>query len=309
MQTKINKIYILELWLNLKEVSSCHGRLSWYFFWILVKFVNSATCVFIFVHAFLYVCIHAYGCLCFISLISDLACNSVKPQRRLPSECYKDSVLVFNRKPYWRLASDAWIQSLHVHIYHRGSTIEGGCSRSCQSQWDHVLHPQVMLRRGPACRNMRQKGLSFPHCPWAAQIPQGPQAGMRSRAVKGAAEGRVMPPGVSQPRGNREGRVGEGSREALWFKYAVARARAIWKPNLNICLQNQVMTGPLLSQGGQENGPCTCHLIQFKTWHIYQEWAGIMNFIHAVSGVNNLSPTAFVSLAAVPLIGLRYLFK
>lgn len=161
MQTKINKIYILELWLNLKEVSSCHGRLSCYFFWILVKFVNSATCVFIFVHAFLYVCIHTYGCLCFISLISDLACNSVKPQRRLPSECYKDSVLVFNRKPYWRLASDAWIQSLHVHIYHRGSTIEGGFSRSCQSQWNHVLHPQVMLWRGPACRNMRQKGLSF----------------------------------------------------------------------------------------------------------------------------------------------------
>lgn len=166
--------------------------------------------------------------------------------------------------------------------------------------------------KGPGLQEYAAEGaqlLSFPHCPWAAQIRQGPWAGMRSRAVKGAAEGRVMPPGVSQPGGNREGRVGEGSREALWFKYAVARARAIWKPNLNICLQNQVMTGPLLSQGGQENGPCTCHLIQFKTWHIYQEWAGIMNFIHAVSGVNNLSPTAFVSLAAVPLIGLRYLFK
>lgn len=80
-------------------------------------------------------------------------------------------------------------------------------------------------------------------------------------------------------------------------------------PNLNICLQNQVMIGSLLSQGGQENGSCTCHLIQFKTWHIYQEWAGIMKSIQAVSGVNNLSPTAFVSVAAEPLIRLRYLFK
>ena len=63
------------------------------------------------------------------------------------------------------------------------------------------------------------------------------------------------------------------------------------------------MIGCLQSQGGQENGPCTCHLIQFKTWHIYQEWAGIMKFIQAVRGVNNLSPTAFVSAEAVPLIG------
>lgn len=63
------------------------------------------------------------------------------------------------------------------------------------------------------------------------------------------------------------------------------------------------MIGYLLSQGEQENGLCTCHLIQFKTWHIYQEWAGIMKFIQPVNRVNNLSPTAFVSAAAVLLIG------
>jgi hypothetical protein len=63
------------------------------------------------------------------------------------------------------------------------------------------------------------------------------------------------------------------------------------------------MIGCLPSQGEQENGLCTCHLIQFKTWHIYQEWAGIMKFIQAVSAVNNLSPTAFVSAEAAPLIG------
>jgi hypothetical protein len=34
-----------------------------------------------------------------------------------------------------------------------------------------------------------------------------------------------------------------------------------------------------------------------------------MKFIQAVSRVNNLSPTAFVSAQAAPLIGLRYLFK
>lgn len=69
------------------------------------------------------------------------------------------------------------------------------------------------------------------------------------------------------------------------------------------------MIGCLLSQGGQENGPCTCHLIQFKTWHIYQERAGIMKFIQAVSGVNNLSSTAFVSAAGGASDRLRYLFK
>lgn len=60
-----------------------------------------------------------------------------------------------------------------------------------------------------------QKGLGSPRLPRSSPNPAGSPGREEKQGCDGCSEGRVMPPGVSQPGGNREGRVGEGSREAL----------------------------------------------------------------------------------------------